>query len=284
MSPKKSSNLLYPYSVRVDAKDRVYVTDTYNHRIRRVEQDGTLMTALASPDGKMVRYPTDLVFGPDGDTYVVDSDNNQITCKSGKSGLLKPRKEVDVNDGKPGSMASPTQMDFYEGKLYISDTMRDRILILDPETFAGTSIPVKRPLGLTVNRKTGLIAFTQRGSNRVFTWRDGEAHVLAGTMIFGFTDGKDSATFHEPYGLASSAEGNIIVADAGNHAIRFIDQEGIVTTLAGKRVKGSEDGPDATFNYPMGVTVATDGSIFVADTYNNAVRRIWPDLSVETVV
>lgn len=260
------------------------MTDTYNHRIRRVESGGTLSTAMASPDGKSMRYPTDLAFGDIGNIYVVDSDCNQLLVRSGKSGLTSPKKEVHVKDNKASSLAAPTQVDFFEGKLYVADTMRDRILVLDPETFSGESLPVKRPLGVVVNRKTREITFTLRNANRIFVWRDNDIHVLAGTMFFGFNDGREAATFHDPYGLACDSSGNIIVADSGNHSIRFIDPEGSVTTLAGNRVKGAEDGRNATFNYPMGVATMGDGSIIVADTYNNKVRRIWPNLEVETVV
>jgi len=283
MSKRKPSNLLYPYSVRVSPVGSVYVTDTYNHRIRKLEKDGSFSVAVSSPQNNLIRFPSDIAFGNDGDVFVVDADGSRIVKRIGKSGLLNPIKEVHVNDGKDKSLAAPTQADFFNSQLYLADTMRDRILILDPQTMKGFSIPVKRPLGVAVNRKTGEIVFTLRGANRVFVWRDGDIHVLAGSIIFGFTDGTDTASFYEPFGKASDDSGNIIVADAGNHAIRSIGPDGHVVTLAGNRSKGSDDGKSATFNYPMGVACGPDSVIFVSDTYNHKVRKIWPNLDVETV-
>ena len=77
-------------------------------------------------------------------------------------------------------------------------------------------------------------------------------------------------------GLAADGKGNVIVADAGNHAIRRIAPDGMVTTIAGGNGWGLRDGPAdaAQFAGPMGVAIASDGSIYVADAYNHRIRRI----------
>ena len=77
-------------------------------------------------------------------------------------------------------------------------------------------------------------------------------------------------------GLAIDGEGNVIVADSGNHAIRRIAPDGTVTTIAGGNGWGLRDGPVATAQFagPMDVAIAADGSIYVADSYSHRIRRI----------
>jgi sugar lactone lactonase YvrE len=113
---------------------------------------------------------------------------------------------------------------------------------------------------------------------------DGRASLFAGGRE-GFDDGQATfATFRCPSGLATTASGALVVADTGNNAIRLV-AHGQVTTLAGDGVAGSDDGIGraARFNGPIGVAVAPDASIVVADTYNDRIRRIAPDGRVTTV-
>ena len=86
---------------------------------------------------------------------------------------------------------------------------------------------------------------------------DGTVATLAGS-VEGFIDGSGSAAaFNTPSGLALDREGNLYVADTGNHAIRKVTPQGVVTTLAGDGVAGSNDGhaAQARFNGPLGVAV-----------------------------
>ena len=102
----------------------------------------------------------------------------------------------------------------------------------------------------------------------------------------GFVDGVGAAAaFHTPSGLACDAAGNIYVADTGNHAIRKISPQGVVTTLAGTGVAGFRDGPgvQAQFNGPVGVAAVASGIVYVADTYNDRIRVIRADGHVITL-
>jgi len=278
---RNTTNLLFPYSVRVGKNSDIYVTDTYNHRIRKIEKS-SLISVTGGSGGSSLRFPSDMAFSEGNDLYIVDSDHDQIVKRSSSTGLLKKIKEVELS-GKT-SFASPTQIDIFENKAYVSDTLNDRIIIIDLETSKVKSLPVKRPLGVAVNRLTKEVVFTQRGVNRVSVWRENDIYPLAGSLIFGFTDGQSSASFCEPYGLFATHDGRIIVADAGNHAVREINADVNVTTLAGNRIKGDDDGMNASFNYPMGVCQDSSGVIFVADTYNHKIRKILPNLEVETVL
>lgn len=102
----------------------------------------------------------------------------------------------------------------------------------------------------------------------------------------GYADGSGgAAAFHTPSGLAIDAAGNLLVADTGNNRIRKISKEGLVTTLAGSGSAGFADGPaaQAQFNGPVGVATDKAGNVYVADTYNDRIRRIAPDGTVSTL-
>ena len=113
-----------------------------------------------------------------------------------------------------------------------------------------------------------------------------KAHVttLAGDGSPAFRDGAQPA-FSDPFGVAVAVDGTVFVADAGeSNRIRQIAPDGTVTTLAGGS-EGFSDGVSAaaSFNTPSGLVLAPDGSLFVADTGNNRVRKISPEGQVSTV-
>lgn len=118
--------------------------------------------------------------------------------------------------------------------------------------------------------------------------KKGESLIYAGSTE-GFADAIEgsaqSAKFHTPSALAFDKAGNLYVADTGNHVIRKITPKGQVSTLAGNGVAGDRDGLalQAQFNGPIGVAVAKDGKVYVADTYNDKIRVILPDGTVQTV-
>jgi sugar lactone lactonase YvrE len=114
---------------------------------------------------------------------------------------------------------------------------------------------------------------------------DGTVTTLAGGRE-GFADGTGSAAaFHTPSALARDGDGNLYVADTGNHAIRRITPQGVVTTIAGTGEAGYRDGParQAQFNGPIGVAVDGSGRIYVADTYNDRIRLISREGDVTTL-
>ncbi len=85
-----------------------------------------------------------------------------------------------------------------------------------------------------------------------------------------------SARFNGPHGMASDKAGNVYITDRYNNRIRKIAPNGVVSTLAGTGVAGSNDGPGATatFNEPWGIACDTLGNIYVADTKSYKIRKI----------
>lgn len=171
-------------------------------------------------------------------------------------------------------------------------------------------IPILGAVGLCVSTalaqslvdviKTGLFdpnSVAVDSTNSYFIVDSGNSRVLkyfsdsqvstnfAGTFgVPGFADGPGFlAKFAYPQGIATG-RGGFVVADTGNHRIRFVAPDGTVSTLAGA-TKGFVDalGTASAFNSPAGVAVDAAGNIFVADLLNNAVRKIDPANNVTTV-
>jgi sugar lactone lactonase YvrE len=116
----------------------------------------------------------------------------------------------------------------------------------------------------------------------------GTVTTLAGqARSFGSADGTGAeARFTNPQDIAVDANGTVYVADAGNHTIRRITADGVVSTLAGVAgQKGSTDGPvaDARFNSPTGLAVDNAGNLLVVDRLNSTVRMITPGGTVSTL-
>jgi sugar lactone lactonase YvrE len=142
------------------------------------------------------------------------------------------------------------------------------------------------PFGVAVASNGTVYVADGGDSNRIRAIAsNGQVSTLAGSAE-GFADGPGTrAAFHTPSGLALDLKGNLYVADTGNHAIRRVTPEGMVTTLAGNGTPGSEDGRGAAarFNGPIGVAVDRHGNVYVSDTYNDRIRRITPQGEVSTL-
>jgi len=144
------------------------------------------------------------------------------------------------------------------------------------------------PLGVAVDRD-GNVYVAEFANNTIRKISpQGSVSTLAGSAGNpGWRDGVgDNAHFRNPWAVAVDKSGNVLVADKDNFVIRKITPDGRVSTLAGKPGEpGFHDGPagSARFKDPRGVAVDGSGNVYVADTANNAVRRITPAGNVSTL-
>jgi len=208
-------------------------------------------------------------------------------------------------DGRPGTFSAPYGIAIDAAKnLYVTDTVNNTIRKITPGGVVSTLAGQAGQLGSTngtgnaarFNFPVGIGA--DAGGNvyvadaKNFIIRKitpaGEVSTFAGAPFqLGSTDGAGSAArFFLPYGLAVDSAGNVYVADQGNHLIRKITPAGVVSTLAGTALTpGFTDGTGAAarFNSPFGLAVDSGGNLFVADSGNNAIRRITPGGTVTTV-
>lgn len=101
---------------------------------------------------------------------------------------------------------------------------------------------------------------------------------LTGSTAGGHRDGKlEVAQFRNPEQIFCDADGNMYIADSGNHCIRRVNSEGLVETVLGMPgTAGWRDGgkADALFNQPTGIGISSDGSVYVADFGNNRIRKL----------
>ena len=215
-------------------------------------------------------------------------------------------------DGSPmvRDSAQPSQAGFsdpfgiavgIDGTIYVSDAGEsNRIRKLTPEGtltllagggegFAddgGASAFFNTPSGLAID-SNGNIYVADTGNNRIRKVTPaGSVTTVAGDGTPGYHDGPaKQARFNGPIGVAVDERGDVFVADTYNDRIRMIASDGQVTTVSGGGTPGYVDGDRNTslFDTPCGVVVMRDGTLIVADTGNDRLRKISPDGNVSTV-
>lgn len=115
---------------------------------------------------------------------------------------------------------------------------------------------------------------------------DGIITTIAGSGLRGYKDGDgNSAGFAYPTGIAIDKNGNIYIADRGSHSIRKISSDGKVSTIAGNGYPAYLDGNGVKthFREPISLAVDYEGTVYVADSGNNAIRKITSDGIVSTI-
>lgn len=133
----------------------------------------------------------------------------------------------------------------------------------------------------------GNLLVVDRGNHKIKKIdSSGNVTTIAGTGVLGSLDGPLAvATFNYPSSVVEDSQGNLFVCDQSNHKIRKIDTSGNVTTFAGTGAGGFTDGAGtvARFYYPDEIAIDTSDNIYVADFYNNRIRKITPTGIVSTV-
>ncbi len=187
------------------------------------------------------------------------------------------------------------------GNIFVADSRNNMIRKISADgivtTVAGNGVAGSRdgrgdsasffyPEGIAVDKKGILyVADTHNSLIRKIS-PDGVVTTLAGQRIYRTIPGMDTTVrFDNPAGIAVDSSGYIYVADCGNDLIRKISPDGIVQNIAGNGKKGNKDstGLNASFYLPGGIALDPVGNIYVADTYNNMIRKINPQGLVTTV-
>ncbi|MBC7975575.1 MAG: hypothetical protein H7138_11385, partial [Myxococcales bacterium] len=141
----------------------------------------------------------------------------------------------------------------------------------------GDAARFDQPWGITVDPAGTLYVTERNGQTLRRIAVDGTVTTIAGSpQASGSTDGTGSAArFSAPQGVAIGPDGDLYVADAGNSRVRRVTAAGVVTTYAGTS-SGYLDAAAASarFSFPVGIAVASDGSVYVSDAGNHRVRRI----------
>jgi sugar lactone lactonase YvrE len=236
-----------PNSVCVDAAGNIFVSDFIRNRIRCISPAGVVSTlagsgARGAADGVGAAAsfwgPAGLCVNAAGSIIVADCNGHKIRCvtPAGVVSTLAGSGAEGTADGLSSAAAFSTPYD-------VCVDAAGNVLVAD----MGHRIRCITPAGLV--------------------------STLAGSGAQGDADGS-VASFRYPSGVCADAAGNILVADYYNNKIRRISPAGVVSTVAGSGARGAADGVRATFNGPRGLCVDAAGSIIVADSQNNLIRRI----------
>jgi hypothetical protein len=306
-----------PGGVAVDSAGNVYVADTANHTIRKITPAGVVTTLAGSPgvqgssDGTgsaaTFSYPSGVAVDSTGNIYVADTDNDtirKITPAGVVTTLAGSAGNVGSNDGT-GSAAQfngPHGVSVNSaGVVYVTDTYNFTIREITAagvvSTLAGSpgvegwadgtgsDAEFDYPWGITVGSDGTL--YVAEDSNMMIRkiTPAGDVSTWAG-FFQGSSDGTGTAAqFNQPHGVTVDSAGNVYVSDTYNSTLRKITPSAVVTTLAGLASPGSTDGTGsaARFWSPRGVAMDSMGNIYVADTFNDIIRKITPAGVVSTV-
>lgn len=311
-----ATSFYYPLDVVFQPDGRVIVNDWNNLRARLIDFDGTVRTIMGTGEESEPRdglpasetplhHASDFVFDAQGRmliagnhvpyVYRVDPDQNVfIVAGNGEIG--------SAGDGGPARQASWVSpfgvLPSDDGGFWVSDVDGHNIRRVDAagivERFAGTGsrgysgdggtaleAQLAGPTRMAIDHGGELI-FCDTSNHVLRRVRgDGTIETFAGTGTPGYSgDGgpAGAAQLWNPYDLAVATDGTIFVAESGSHVVRAIAPDGIIRTVAGTGIAafGGDRGPATAANLrrPSGIALATDGSLWIADTLNHRVRRI----------
>ena len=310
--PGATASFNQPYGVAVDASGNVYVADRLNYKIRKISPVGEVSTLAGSGasggtngigSAASFNLPTAVAVDAAENVFVVDSRNHLIR-KITPTGVVTTFAGSGAAGGADGigtgaSFNQPIGVAVdASGNLYVTDYYNRKIRKITPAgvvtTFAGSGTQGSSdgPGNAASFIGLGGVAVDANGNVFVADTYDnklrkitpaGVVTTFAGSGIEGRADGTGiAANFYNPVGVAVDGSGNVFVADTGNHKIRKISPAGVVTTAAGVDMAQDGTGTVASFYSPCGLAVDSSGNLFVADTYNNKIRRITPEGMVTT--
>jgi sugar lactone lactonase YvrE len=230
-----------PTGMVLDAQGNMYVSDSFNNRIRKIGTDGTVTTIAGNGTAGYVDTdaadaefyaPQGLAIDGSGNIYVADYGNNVIR-EITTAGQVKTYAGngiagfVDGNANKVAAFNGPAGIAFDKnGNLFVADRNNNMIRKITPtggvSLFAG--VLTKSYNNVTVDSATGV-------------W----------------------GAFNSPNGIVVDATGNLFIADLGNNAIRQITPAGLITTVAGG------PGQTALVGYPAALSIDATGNIFISD-------------------
>ena len=242
----------------------LYIAEYHTQRIRRVTPDGIINTVAGngvwgfSGDGgpatsAQLNSPNGIAIGPDGSIYIADSDNQRIR-RVGPDGIINTVVGTGAG-GFSGDGGPATEAQLYypasvaigpDGSLYISDRVNRRIRHV--------------------------------GTNGIITTVAGNGNICYAANPCGDGGPATNALIGTVESIATGPDDSLYIADREAQNIRRVGPDGIINTVAGTGVRGyvGDGGPavDAQLDRPYGVAVGPDGSIYIAEYWNNVIRRV----------
>lgn len=278
--PATRARLDSPEQLAVDSAGNLFIADTQNNRIRRVDVTTGIITTVAGTgsagyggDGGPATQarlfaPFGVAVDGTGTLFIADTSNEVVRRVDGSTGVITTiagvagHTDVGTRGGSATGQSllnSPTSLTLY----------KQRVLLI---------VESYRIQGMDVADSRGLV------------------QTVVGTGMPGYSGDGGAAMGAEVFGLANAAvdaAGNLDVTDAGNNVVRRIDgSTGVITTVAGDMTAsehhafGGDGGPalGATFRTPTGIAVDSAGNLYIADTGNHRVREMAAHSGVITTI
>ncbi|MFE6665748.1 RICIN domain-containing protein [Streptomyces sp. NPDC057697] len=268
--PAVTAQVGRPIGIAMDRTGTLYVADYGGHRVRRITTDGKISTVAGTGSGTFggdggpaasaqLKNPYGVAVDSAGNLYIADSENYRV------------RKVTP--DGKISTIVgSGTSTTSGDGGL-------------------ATAARLNRPTGVAVG-SDGVIYIADSGGHRIRRITpDGKISTVAGTgsANFGGDGGPaTSAQLKNPYGVTVDDEGNLYIADRGNHRVRKVTAaDGKISTIAGtgSASLGGDGGPatSAQLNNPFATVLDSTGALYISDYGNHAIRKVTADGVIGTV-
>ena len=257
-TPATTAKLKSPFGIHPDKNGNLYISDSYNQRVRKVDASGIIkaMAGTGAPgysgDGiaatsSELSQPTGLTMDAVGNLYIADNNNGRVR-KIDVTGIITTTAGTGsgfyVTDGVPATSANISPNDVaidISGNIYVADPI----------------------------------------NHRIFKITSGIITTFAGTGTSGYTGDGLAATLAElsgPTGIALDDAGNLYIADWLNNSVRKVDISGVITTFAGTGVGGysGDNVPASTaqLNQPQFVSADACGNIYISDGLNGRIRRV----------
>jgi len=309
--PAVGAELRTPSGIAIDAAGDIFIADASDYRVRKVSPDGLISTVAgtgvqgysgdgASATSAQLSRPTGLTTDTKGDLFIVDGVRVRKVSLSGTITTVAGNGTIGFSgDGGPATGAqlnSPYGVAVDSaGILYISDDGSLRVRKVSPNgiitTVAGTGVSgsagdggpamsaqLTGATGIAVDTSGNLYLAESNSESGAYECPSCIRKISAAGTITTVAVGLGLI---EPRALATDQAGTLYIAETGTGRIRKISPEGFTSIVAGNGATtsyGGDGGPvtGAQFFWPTGVAVDADGTVYVADTFNNRVRAVSP--------
>ena len=255
-----SAQLLTPHDAAADAAGNLYVADSFNNRIRKVDAAGGIVTVAGSGEsgyggdgGPAIQaqfaQPVGVALDAAGNLYIADWGNNRVRKVDAAGNISTVAGTGESGYGGDGGPVIQAQL--------------------------------SRPYGAALDA-AGNLYIADWGNNRIRKVdAAGNISTVAGTGESGYSgDGGPAAQAQlaQPYGLTADAAGNLYITDSFNNRIRKVDAAGVISTVAGSGEPGygGDGGPalQAQLAGPVGAAMDAAGNLYVADGNNQRIRMV----------